>query len=245
MQNQWLFRFFETAKEQSVPVFGFSQLKKFKYNPNRGAIKIRTSSGIDWFDMKVEIAFGDQVASLADVRKAILKKQNYVQLGDGSLGMLPEEWLEKYASLFKFGQVKGEELKLSKLHFSLIDDLYAQIDDEKIQQEILEKKQKLLYFKEIQHVPLPENITATLRDYQLEGYKWLHFLDEFNWGGCLADDMGLGPEKPFSGGGQSGGGAHYPVVQLAGRGGQIRAPTADSPAPGHRPAARYGLFESL
>lgn len=192
MQNQWLFRFFEQAKSQEVSIFGFSQLKKFKYNPNRGAIKIRASSGIDWFDMKVEVAFGDQFVSLADVRKAILKKQNYIQLGDGTLGMLPEEWLEKYGSLFKFGQVKGEELKLSKLHFSLIDDLYAQIDDEKIQQEIQEKKQKLLHFKEIQNVPLPPNITATLRDYQQEGYKWLHFLDEFSWGGCLADDMGLG-----------------------------------------------------
>jgi len=192
MQNQWLFRFFEAAKAQEVPVFGFSQLKKFKYNPNRATINIRASSGIDWFDMKVEVAFGEQFASLADVRKAILKKQNYIQLGDGTLGMLPEEWLEKYASLFKFGQVKGDELKLSKLHFSLIDDLYAQIDDEKIQQEIQEKKQKLLYFKEIQDVPLPKNITATLRDYQQEGYKWLHFLDEFSWGGCLADDMGLG-----------------------------------------------------
>ncbi|MEO6759087.1 MAG: DEAD/DEAH box helicase, partial [Saprospiraceae bacterium] len=192
LKEQWLFRFFEQAKEQAIPVFGFGQLKKFKYNPNRGAIKIRASSGIDWFDMKVEIAFGDQIASLADVRKAILKKQNYVQLSDGSLGMLPEEWIEKYASLFKFGQVKGDELKLSKLHFSLIDDLYAQIDDEKIQQEIQDKKQKLLYFKEIQDVPLPKNITATLRDYQVEGYKWLNFLDEFSWGGCLADDMGLG-----------------------------------------------------
>ncbi len=192
MKNQWLFKFFETAKEQNMPIFGFGQLKKFKYNPNRGAIKIRASSGIDWFDMKVEIAFGDQFASLADVRKAILKKQNYVQLNDGTLGMLPEEWAEKYASLFKFAQIKGDELKLSKLHFSLIDDLYSQIDDEKIQQEIHEKKQKLLYFKEIQDVPLPHNITATLRDYQQEGYKWLHFLDEFSWGGCLADDMGLG-----------------------------------------------------
>ena len=49
-----------------------------------------------------------------------------------------------------------------------------------------------MYFKEIQDVPMPKNITATLRDYQQEGYKWLHFLDEFSWGGCLADDMGLG-----------------------------------------------------
>jgi len=192
MKGQWLFHFFEDSKTRNIPVFGFNQLKKFKYNPNRPAFKIRASSGIDWFDMKMEISFGEQFVSLADVRKAVLNKQSYVQLGDGSIGMLPEEWLEKYASLFKFGQVKGDSLKISKMHFSLIDELYAQIDDEKVLREIQDKKQKLLYFREIQDIPLPANIQANLRDYQVEGFKWLNFLDEFNWGGCLADDMGLG-----------------------------------------------------
>jgi non-specific serine/threonine protein kinase len=31
-----------------------------------------------------------------------------------------------------------------------------------------------------------------LRPYQVTGFEWLHFLNDFNWGGCLADDMGLG-----------------------------------------------------
>jgi SNF2 family DNA or RNA helicase len=192
LKEQWLFKFIEAAKEKGAPVFGFQQLKKFKYNPNRPSFKIRASSGIDWFDMKMEISFGDQHVALADVKKAVLNKQNYIQLGDGTFGMLPEDWLERYAGLFKFGQIKGESLKVSKLHFSVIDDLYDQIDDVAIQQELWEKKHKLLNFREIEEVPLPANITANLRDYQKEGFKWLNFLDEFRWGGCLADDMGLG-----------------------------------------------------
>ena len=31
-----------------------------------------------------------------------------------------------------------------------------------------------------------------LRSYQKEGLGWLHFLRQFNFGGCLADDMGVG-----------------------------------------------------
>jgi SNF2 family DNA or RNA helicase len=192
MTDGWLFTFFEALKEKEIRVFGFKELKKLRYNPNRANFRIEASSGIDWFDMKVEMHFGDQFVSLSEIKKALLKKQNYIELKDGTLGLLPQEWLAKHADLFKFGRIDGDSLQLSKLHFTLIDDLSSQIDSAAIQQEILEKKQKLLNFKEIKNLPLPKNVKADLRQYQAEGYKWLHFLDEFGWGGCLADDMGLG-----------------------------------------------------
>ncbi|WP_209561040.1 DEAD/DEAH box helicase [Frigoribacterium sp. PvP032] len=40
--------------------------------------------------------------------------------------------------------------------------------------------------------PVPASLTATLRPYQLEGFRWLAFLYEHGLGGVLADDMGLG-----------------------------------------------------
>ena len=40
--------------------------------------------------------------------------------------------------------------------------------------------------------PVPEGMRATLRPYQLEGYRWLDFLRQAGLGGVLADDMGLG-----------------------------------------------------
>ncbi|MFN7342531.1 MAG: SNF2-related protein, partial [bacterium] len=39
---------------------------------------------------------------------------------------------------------------------------------------------------------LPEGLNATLRPYQVEGFKFLAYLSENNFGGILADDMGLG-----------------------------------------------------
>ncbi len=38
----------------------------------------------------------------------------------------------------------------------------------------------------------PETLTATLREYQVEGMRWLNRMTSLGLGGCLADDMGLG-----------------------------------------------------
>ncbi|MGK2349515.1 SNF2-related protein [Actinomyces sp. W5033] len=40
--------------------------------------------------------------------------------------------------------------------------------------------------------PVPAGLRASLRPYQLEGYRWLHLLRRTGLGGVLADDMGLG-----------------------------------------------------
>ncbi len=41
-------------------------------------------------------------------------------------------------------------------------------------------------------IPVPGDLTATLREYQIEGFRWLHRMTSLGLGGCLADDMGLG-----------------------------------------------------
>ncbi|WP_395732615.1 DEAD/DEAH box helicase [Prosthecobacter sp.] len=38
----------------------------------------------------------------------------------------------------------------------------------------------------------PQNLRATMRPYQLQGFAWLQFLTRLGLGACLADDMGLG-----------------------------------------------------
>ena len=40
-------------------------------------------------------------------------------------------------------------------------------------------------------IELPEGLQADLRNYQKIGYQWLKTLDEYHFGGILADDMGL------------------------------------------------------
>lgn len=192
LKNNWFFLFFDTLKEMNIRVFGFDGLRNFRFSSHKPVTNLQISSGIDWFDAQIEVLYGDQRVSIKDIKHALANKQNYVQLADGSLGLLPEEWLRKYSLLFKIGEEKDKGLKLSKYNFSVIDELYEFIDDEAIVIELEQKRRKLLQFDEIRNLPLPHNVNATLRPYQESGFQWLNYLDEVKWGGILADDMGLG-----------------------------------------------------
>ncbi|HEX8277577.1 MAG TPA: SNF2 helicase associated domain-containing protein, partial [Segetibacter sp.] len=96
LKNNWFFLFIDAMKEMEIPVFGFEALKNFRFNTSKPSTKIYISSHTDWFDAKVEIFFGEQKITVADVKKALANKQQFVQLQDGSLGILPEEWIKKY-----------------------------------------------------------------------------------------------------------------------------------------------------
>ena len=193
MKKNWFLNMVHQLQENDIPLLGLKELKKFRYNTNKPKWEMKAGSGMDWFDLKIEVSFGDQAVSLKDVRKALISKQNMVVLDDGSIGMLPEEWLKQYGLILKIGQEqKDGTLRLSKLHYTLIDELHNQIDDEEVLKEINDKKQRLHNIGNVQMVPVSKAITATLRPYQESGLQWMQTLDELGWGGCLADDMGLG-----------------------------------------------------
>ncbi|MBI9069661.1 MAG: DEAD/DEAH box helicase [Salinivirgaceae bacterium] len=191
-QNMWFYKFFDLLKANNIEVYGLKNLKNFKYSPYKGKINTTVSSGQDWFEVDVAISFGDNKVSLSDIRKAVINKQRYIKLNDGSVGVLPTEWFSKLEKFFRHGEIKDDKLAISKLKFSIVDDLFDTIDDATIIQEIADKKHKLATFTEISNIEIPDEITADLRHYQKEGLNWLNFLNEMQWGGILADDMGLG-----------------------------------------------------
>ena len=51
---------------------------------------------------------------------------------------------------------------------------------------------RLRDFRDLEAVPAPATLRASLRSYQQQGLNWLHFLYDYGLGGILADDMGLG-----------------------------------------------------
>lgn len=192
LKNNWFFLFVDAMKEMDIPVFGFEALKNFRFNTSKPSTKIYISSHTDWFDAKVEIFFGEQKITVADVKKALANKQQFVQLQDGSLGILPEEWIKKYSLLFRVGEGKNEKMKLSRYHFSVIEELYENRDEEELFFQLEERYDKLKEFKNIEPIEAPQHLKPILRPYQESGFQWLNYLHEVKWGGILADDMGLG-----------------------------------------------------
>ncbi len=192
LRNNWFFLFVDAMKEMKVPVYGFDALKNFRFNTARPNTHIHVSSGMDWFDAKVEIEFGEQRVGITDIKKALAAKQSFVQLGDGSLGILPDEWLKRYSLLFKVGDGRNDQLRLSKYHMSVIDELYENRDETELSFALDAKFERLREFKHIPEIPAPIDLQPILRPYQTSGYQWLSYLNDVGWGGILADDMGLG-----------------------------------------------------
>jgi superfamily II DNA or RNA helicase len=192
LRNNWFFLFVDAMKEINVPVVGFEVLKNYRFNTAKPKTMIQISNGVDWFDAKVDVVFGNQKVTIEEIKRALSNKQQFVHLGDGTLGILPDEWLKKYALLFRVGEGKQHQLRLSKYHLSVIDELYNGIDETEVMIKLEEKYERLRAFNRIREVDPPRDLSQVLRPYQVAGYHWLHYLSEVGWGGILADDMGLG-----------------------------------------------------
>lgn len=178
--------------EAGFEVYGEEEITAARVNRNRPTISFNITSGIDWFDVEAVVNFGELEVSLKDIRRAMRRKQSYIKLSDGSIGMLPEEWFERYRHLFAVGEETEEGLRLSQGHFTLLDQLLEQADHARADDEFRQHIDHLRAFSSISTRDLPDNFQGTLRPYQKAGYDWLHFLHDYRFGGCLADDMGTG-----------------------------------------------------
>ena len=192
INNYWFIHFNEACEAAGIEVLGQKDLTKFKYSKHRAKTYMHIKSGIDWFDVDAGISFGNENIKTADWIRALRNKETFITLKDGSLGVLPEEWLKQASKVLAVADVEKGALKISKYRFNIIEDLFENIDDKKIIKELKAKKARLAKIDTNKKYSLPKNITATLRDYQKHGYEWLKFLDESEFGGILADDMGLG-----------------------------------------------------
>jgi SNF2 family DNA or RNA helicase len=193
LDETWLLDVFETWTNDQILILGFNDIKNNKINPNKGKINIEVKSGIDWFNTTLSLQYGKQKAGLKQLQKAVRHKNKYVQLDDGSMGILPEVWLKRLEHYLTYGEVVDDLLRIPKQNFPEISSMYEEeVLSAEVREEISSLKKRFSTFESIKDVKVPDTLHAELRDYQKQGLNWLNFLDEFNFGACLADDMGLG-----------------------------------------------------
>jgi SNF2 family DNA or RNA helicase len=193
LNNDWFLDAFDEWQQSGITVLGFNAVMDRKLNFHSASVSVQVSSGINWFNTTLNVKFGKQKATLKQLRKAAMNRTRFVQLDDGTTGLLPLAWVERLAKYFEAGEAMGEQLVTPKINFADLENLYP---DEsflpEVRSELAHFRQRFQDFEAIPAVDIPDGLNATLRDYQKQGYNWLHFLDDFSFGGCLADDMGLG-----------------------------------------------------
>lgn len=167
--------------------FGFeidqSQLNKV-YHIGESQISFNISRNEDWFDLKAVVRFGEFKIPFLQLKQYILSGNREFELPDGSIAIIPEEWFNRFSSLFDVADGRSENLQVRKYHFGLLESLFKENE--------FESEQKIEPFEPVEDCEMPLGLKAELRPYQKTGYQWLKYMFENGFGACLADDMGLG-----------------------------------------------------
>ena len=126
-------------------------------------------------------------------------KKKYHRLKDGSFLNLEEnDTIDFIDSVTSGMDISYKELEKGELRLPVYRSLYLDRILENLTNTSINKNeayQNLIHKVEEKEfsspIILPENLNANLRTYQKIGYEWLKVIDEYQFGGILADDMGL------------------------------------------------------
>ncbi|MEM6793902.1 MAG: SNF2-related protein, partial [Acidobacteriota bacterium] len=154
----------------------------------------RAQNAIDWFELDGEMLFEIQAVQLPALLRAAGRGEGFVQLDDGSVGLLPAEWIERFAPLSRLltGAPDEEALRFEGHQALFLDALLATQPEVEVDAVFRRVRERLRAFGGLEPTPAPKTFEGTLRPYQEGGVAWMEWLGELGLGGCLADDMGLG-----------------------------------------------------
>jgi superfamily II DNA or RNA helicase len=132
-------------------------------------------------------------ADPSEVLRAWKDGESHIPLLGGGYAPLPIDWLKKYGSRIQrllSLREEGEGKLPTYLRPTLVE--IAQEMGEEIPDPLIAFQSLLENFEKIPEAPLPKDLHAELRHYQVQGVNWLNFLRKSEMGALLADDMGLG-----------------------------------------------------
>lgn len=182
------------ALEGDWMILGRERLQRFRTKHLTPHLEGTIRSGIDHFDVNLELVVGRSHYGLDALLQLYQSKRRYLATDDGTLALLPDEWVSHHLQIaMELPQilVSGGIGRVPRYHAPVLDAL---IGDAPIQADDDWKllSERLRNFAGLTDTPLPEGLRADLRVYQKHGYDWLTFLGESGFHGILADDMGLG-----------------------------------------------------
>ncbi len=181
----------------------------------QGSMSFGAFTAGDLLDFDWEIAIGDENVSakefleLAEQADGLLKfKSQYVQVTEQDLQSIRDKIEGKSSESAKNGKKATEDATgnaATSTDEILEEDSVPEITQAKLVQACFtgecdnipvemasDFKQQFDAWRAETEVPLPENLNATLRPYQIRGYSWMYKNLEIGFGCILADDMGLG-----------------------------------------------------
>jgi superfamily II DNA or RNA helicase len=172
--------------------------------PKGEKLRVRRQSSVGDFRLKIQqenewfLAEGalEVDSSLVLDMRQLLQLLNqtpsrFLPLGDGQFLALTHEFRKRLDELRAFSEQQGQGVRVHPLATVAMDDWLNEVGELEVDPQWQAHLQRI---KEVQTLdPVsPSTLQAELRDYQLDGFRWLARLAQWGVGACLADDMGLG-----------------------------------------------------
>lgn len=169
------------------------RLKSILNDPVTAAVRFEViNQEIDWFDLRIVIDVEGVNLSKAQIRQLVAARGGYVRMEDGSWMRLEIKLdADQREAVTRLGldpfDLSGETHRMHALQ--LADPKAADVFDPKAWKRIKDRAGDI----QVEVLPdVPSKLNATLRPYQVDGFRFLAYLSTNGFGGILADDMGLG-----------------------------------------------------
>ncbi|MFT4205380.1 MAG: DEAD/DEAH box helicase [Chitinophagaceae bacterium] len=192
-KKQWFIKTFRELLNQNVAVAGLDMLQHFRYSPYDAVteIEIKKQTPIN-IELHVKVLFGKEEMPILAIQKMLLNGQRNVLLKDDSIAFFSDEWIARYALLFKHAVIFKNRMTLPP--WILLGSTNEERENTALAQTVPEnwRSQWLAWQDGNLHIPVPNTIRTELRPYQHKGFEWMVMLSQMQAGACLADDMGLG-----------------------------------------------------
>ncbi len=154
-------------------------------------LQVKLSSQKDWFGLEGVAEIEGLQVPLAELLAALRQGRKFIPLGNNQFAAISDQFRQRLRAIADISQGELGPVKIGRaavpvVHEALGDDIDLVSD--------VQWQDALKRMTEAQSlVPvLPNDLCASLRDYQVSGFQWLSRLSHWGMGGVLADDMGLG-----------------------------------------------------
>jgi SNF2 family DNA or RNA helicase len=147
----------------------------------------------DWFATSGEVQVNENEVLELQQLLALLDRtpSRFIPLGDGQFLALTQEFRQRLDQLRLISSKHGKKLGMHPLAALSMEDWIGEVGGVETDQHWKSHIKKLREVEQLEP-ELPSTLQAELRDYQLDGFRWLARLAHWGVGACLADDMGLG-----------------------------------------------------
>ena len=150
----------------------------------------------DWFDLGLIITVGGRQIPYADILRALSQGMTRLLMSDKTYVSLEQPLFEKLRALVaeasQLNDNKKDPLRLTRYQVSLWEEFESLATTVEGPDSWHAAIAGLANLGQGEQVDLSEQVHATFRPYQIEGFRWLTSLWNQGLGGILADDMGLG-----------------------------------------------------